>query len=80
MVEMVFCSYDLCFGWATRPSAAELEISIRTSEGRMVDLIEQYCRLSPLSTDRRVAQSVLGTAQSVARLTFSYENDRHWPW
>ncbi len=45
MVEMAFRAYDPCFGCATHslPGRMPLEVSIRDSEGNVMDILKQYC-------------------------------------
>lgn len=45
MVEMAFRAYDPCFGCATHslPGQMPLEITIRTEDGDVVDVVKQFC-------------------------------------
>lgn len=45
MVEMAFRAYDPCFGCATHslPGQMPLEITLRTEDGDVVDVVKQFC-------------------------------------
>ena len=45
MVEMAFRAYDPCFGCATHtlPGQMPLQVSIRDSNGNLVDILKQNC-------------------------------------
>ena len=45
MVEMAFRAYDPCFGCATHslPGQMPLEVTIRDADGRVVDVLRQFC-------------------------------------
>jgi F420-non-reducing hydrogenase large subunit len=44
-VEMAFRAYDPCFGCATHslPGQMPLEVTVRDSQGRVVEVLKQYC-------------------------------------
>lgn len=73
---IVFRAYNLCLGCATPslPGQMPIEITIRKSAVEMVDLIKQFCWLSPPLNGlaRRSAGQRSDAPPS------SYENDCYW--